>query len=283
VRLVLICVFAFAALAAPAHALQIFGEVDANGDPVVYAGQSVTWQACLGSACRAFDADTWQAGETAPGTVFTARAGSEAASLPGWGGRLGATSAPALGGHAVVGGTVWPVAAKWSGGWGGERDDLRVEACKQAVCRTLAAPEWVFHGKRAVVIGRDVAGWSLRVVDRRRNASEVRPQVLITDPGDVPPLAAGPLVALSPAVGVSGATLRKHAMRTKRGIVVGHAACAKTCTVKLRVSQGRHTFRRSLRGHGTIALQLARTLRRGTLRVKVTIDGHAAASGRVKL
>src|SRR3954454_14475758 len=107
------CVLAFAVLAAPAHALEIFTEADASGDPIVYATGShapVSWQACLGSDCRSFAGDAWHASETAAGTVFTAYAGAEAASVSGWRGRIAAASAPALGGSAVVGGT-------WCGRW----------------------------------------------------------------------------------------------------------------------------------------------------------------------
>src|SRR3954452_10105070 len=117
------CALAFALLAAPAHALEIFTEADANGDPVVYATGShepVSWQACLGSDCRFFQGAIWHPGETAAGTVFTAYAGAQGASVAGWRGRIAATSAPALGGNAGDGGTVSRLAAGWTGGWGGE-------------------------------------------------------------------------------------------------------------------------------------------------------------------
>jgi hypothetical protein len=299
VRLVLTLVLAFATLAAPAHALEIFSEVDANGDPVVYATQPVSWRACVATDCRTFEGDIWHAGESPPGTVFTAYAGTDGASLSGWGGRIAATAPPALGGTPVVGGYVWPLAATWSGGWGGELDDLRVEACKDGACRTLSAPDWVFGHQDLVKLGPELAGWSLHVADRRRNPSEFRPQVVITDPGEVPPLAAGPLVAASPEVPVTTVTapdpkpfdpgplaiLRKRAMHSKHGLLVGSVACPQTCSITLRVSDGRHTFTRALHGHGIIPLRLARSAkpRRGTLRVKVTINGRAATSGRLKL
>src|SRR3954462_6795338 len=297
----------FAVLAAPPHPLEIFTEADANGDPIVYATGShapVFWQACLGSDCRSFQGDAWHPGETAAGTVFTAYASGEGASVSGWRGRIAATSAPALGGNAVVGGTVWPVAAVWSGGWSGELDDLRVEAGKAATGRTLSAPDWV-SGERdgAVVLGPDVAGWSLHVADRRRNRLEVRPQIFISDPGEVPPLNPGPLVAVSPSTDVAAPTvsapdvkpgapplipgplvaLRKRASRTRSGVVVGSAACPQRCTLRLTVSDGRHRFTRTLSGRGVIALTLARSAkpRRGTLRVKVSVNGRAAASARL--
>src|SRR3954465_16003715 len=119
------CVMAFALLAGPAHALEIEQEVDLAGDPVVLATagtEPISWRACVGMDCRTFDGHIWPAGETAPGTVFTATAGGESASAPAWGGRVTATDLPALAGDAVVGGSVRPVAAHWTGGWGDEVD-----------------------------------------------------------------------------------------------------------------------------------------------------------------
>src|SRR5262249_39033488 len=156
VRLILAGLLAFLVLAAPARALDVYEEVDANGDPVVSATGTkdpISWQACLAQDCRAFNGAIWRAGETPAGTVFTATAGAESASTPAWGGRIKATAAPSLTGTFVVGGTVKPVAAQWSGGWGTELDDLRVEACYDATtCRTLSAPDWIKGGDGSVVL-----------------------------------------------------------------------------------------------------------------------------------
>ncbi len=314
-RLFLLSLLAFVSFAAPAHALQIVKEIDSDGDPLLYApGDNVTWQACLGADCWSTDGNTLHAGDNAAGTVFTATAGGESASTPAWGGRVSAPDFPTIAGNAVVGGTVHPVAAHWTGGWGNEVDDLRIEACRVTVCRTISAPDWVSGGARdgSVTIGPELAGTTLRVADRRRNLNEVRPMVVYTDPGDVPTLSPAQLVlfgATSPFIDASdvppvfptvsapdvapldpffsqpSAILRKRAIRSKSGLIVGMAACRKTCAIRLSVDDGHHTFTRSWRDHGKVTLALSRSAkpRKGTLRVKVTADGKTLANGRVKL
>ena len=269
-RLFLIFVLAFSVLAAPAHALDLVTEIDANGDPLVSATEPVTWSTGATGV-------TIAPGEQPEGTVFTATtAGGETASTAPWGGRVTMASPPSLVGTAAVGETVKPVAATWKGGWGTEVDDLRIEACfNPTTCFTVSAPDWIDGGDGSVVLAPDTATWMLRVADRRRNRNEVRPTVVYTDPSQITPLTPGPLVAYSafsaptayppPATPTVSApdiapldptftqpmvVFRKRALRRASGLVVGSVACPKACVIKLSVSDARHTFTRTFSGQG---------------------------------
>jgi hypothetical protein len=217
---------------------------------------------------------------------------------------------PALEGTPRVGETVRAVAATWDGGVG---DDLRIDACRDEAatrCETLAAPDWEFETKRdgTVVIGAKYAGWYLRVANWREDQGDVRPAVIYDRAVDVPVLTAGPRVAFSGLVGpvvkvdapyvkpaepVTGVpsppaapkppvvTLYRTARRDARGIAVGSVTCSTPCTAQYTVSDGRRTLRRSRVGSGTLVLKAK--VRKGTLKVSVSVDALAPVAGRVRL
>lgn len=286
---------AFTLLTAPAQAQDVLHAADANGDPVIGFGDTVL-----------------RPGETPAGTVFALNG---VRSKP-WGGRIALATPPSLQGALRVGETVRAVAGTWSGGWGDELDELRIEACQDETatrCETLAAPAWEYETPRdgTAVIAAKYAGWYLRAADRRRDRFEVSVTMIYDRASDVPTLTAAPRVALTPLAGpvttVSAphvkpeepavtpptvtvqpttakpprVALYRTARRAKRTITVGRVACAAPCTVKFTVSDGCRTYRRTRTGSGP--LTLTAKPRKGTLRIEVTIDGGATTVGRVKL
>jgi hypothetical protein len=134
-----------AILAAPAAAHAQRAEIsqqlfDGHGDPLLAANSvpygrkgTTHWYACPAQAtCTPVaprEAYELVPGPTAAGTRFELTLDSrghrtEAFSHP-WLGRVTAVSPPVLSGTAAVGATVSASAATWTGGWGGEFEELR--------------------------------------------------------------------------------------------------------------------------------------------------------------
>lgn len=188
------CVLAWFVLpaAASAQTARISQQVfDPQGDPLLTANPSpdgakgeVTWPICSpGSGpCRlAAPGPVLTPGEQPAGTTFLASVefegqASSDTSDP-WLGRVTATAPPRLEGKPVVGKTVTPSAATWTGGWGGEYEDLRVQACRTATaqrCKSLTAP--LFFEQAAdpsATIPARYAGWYLFAADQRLPADSV--------------------------------------------------------------------------------------------------------------
>jgi hypothetical protein len=82
-----------------------------------------------------------------------------------WRGQVRANRRPRVRGIAQVGAWVAAEPARWSGGWGVERHDLRLEACRRRYgrCHTVAAPLYV--GPSRVQLSPDLAGWYLHAAD----------------------------------------------------------------------------------------------------------------------
>ena len=120
---------------------------------------------------------------------------------------------------------------------------------------------------------------------------------LLSGPSPLP--TAGPLAAVSAPAGPVAAppttttiveqgpivTLRRRAVRRGGRVTVARLFCAARCAVKLSVSDGRRTLRRTLQVRGSVPLSILRgkRLRAGLLRVRVTVDGRQVAAGRVRL
>ncbi len=140
------------------YSVSIQAVFDREGNPLLVANFSPNgalaaprWSICPPASkgtCR--PARTGQLLEPGPepaGTRFlaTARyAGRTYRASVVWRGQVHATSAPGLLGLIREGDIVTPVPAEWTGGWGGEQDQLGVEACATrggARCRMLGGGE----------------------------------------------------------------------------------------------------------------------------------------------
>ena len=176
-RVLLIAVVAAAVLPGVARAQQaaITQRVfDLDGNPQLVANPTpdgtkgtVSWAICRPAApsCDAAGSESvLEPGPQPAGTVFEASVDYGAQRTtdrsPAWGGRVTATTRPALAGHARVGRRVRARKARWTGGWGDESDLLLVQAC-----RTKTARHCVILAPRA--IPRRYRGWYVFAVDRR--------------------------------------------------------------------------------------------------------------------
>lgn len=166
---------------------------DAAGDPVpavgMYpdgAGSAIHWSMCAPpdtTVCVRLATANGAAkpGPEPAGTVFTMTASYQGKTYTGsetWHGEIRPVVAPVLRGGARVGSRVTPAAASWSGGWGSERDQLGVEACRTTAgtgCVMLSGGPQECpgpHEPTAAVIGPWFTGWYVFAIDAR-NPSEV--------------------------------------------------------------------------------------------------------------
>jgi hypothetical protein len=205
----------------------------------------------------------------------------------------------------VVGGTVTPVAARWSGGWGDEHTTVAVIACSQRTggeCELLTHPNGQANfGAHERGIRDKHLGWFLIPVEYR-SARDRDPYVV---PSPIPPgaptsfptpnaLAAvgtpvGPVVSPEVIEVVGGekpsVSVRNPVRRVGRRVVLGSVTCPARCAVMLRVVDGRRTITRRMRVRGTaqLAILRGRLLRPGRLRIRVDVDGKTVVTGRVRL
>lgn len=109
----------------------------------------IAWSSCPGGgpACSPYPfqprtVPALNAGDSTPGTVFEAQAnvagqGVTARSRP-YLGRVHWTEPPGIDGRIRANGFVWPVPAKWNGGWGNERSYPQLQV-SEALHRLVAA------------------------------------------------------------------------------------------------------------------------------------------------
>lgn len=129
---------------APGYGVQIQAVFSAAGNPVLVANfvpngalATAHWSICPPSAQSTCSVAASRHGAltTGPepaGTRFVARAryaGRTYSTAVTWQGSVQALSAPGLAGSAREGAVVDPRPAQWTGGWGGEFDQLGIEAC----------------------------------------------------------------------------------------------------------------------------------------------------------
>jgi hypothetical protein len=280
--------------------------VDAQGDPqlVVYAGGSggsgsVEWSTCPPDSAVCIAAGAWQtstggstftAGPTAAGTVLRADGtweGQPIAFRATWLGTVTAVAPPVFRGRAIAGTRVQATPGSWSGGWGDERSDVRVQACKTRearTCQTVVAAGEAADG--AVTVNARYTGWYLFAVDIRK-AREVVPYPMpaVALPLFHWPVAPGQTIAFSAPVGpVVGPTaaLRRRALYRDGRPQLGTVRCpAVACTAVVRVRHGATTRTQTLTVTGTETIAPRLRLRPGAWRVSVTIDGVRAAQRRV--
>jgi hypothetical protein len=276
---------------------------DALGDPELFLSSPgawpVHWERCAGVVCTPLPAAAYvpgdprltaRPGETAPATVFEAvpEGGGTIARVPPWTGRLTATAAPVLTGSPIVGAIVDAQPATWSGGWEGASNVRRtVVAC--------TGPQggecWTLDENNAVVSERWL-GWYLFAVEARLLDPDFAPHAY-PEPQPSGPLAGAAAVAVSAPSGPvafppappprATARLRKKALHTRAGLVVGSVRCPQRCRVRLTVADGRRNEKRTFSFAGTKTLSVpGKHLHRRPLKVWVEVDGRIVASGKVR-
>lgn len=199
------------------------------------------------------------------GTAFQAyavyRGTTYTATSDPWQGTVAATTPPTLTGVPRVGAVVTPHAGSWTGGWGGEFDLARVEACRTRdgrSCTTISYPH-AFRDRNAARLDARWSGDWLFALDQRYARDTFWAEPGYAWPFGIPPLAVGPTVSRSAPLGpVTGPRLRLRdrplLLRDGR-LLVGRATCARACEVGLRViAAGGHAHRAELRVHGTRSL-----------------------------
>ena len=249
----------------------------------------------------------FEPGAAASGTVFEADLFGVTERSQAWQGQVASTLASTMAGTLAIGGTITPIAGRWSGGWPDDRSVVRLHAC-----RTIAAQGCVHL---AAPISANQVGWYIYSVDTRTAAGDPVPtpppagaayplplpaaNVSISAPAgpiasraeDAPRIVAptgpggGPIPPGTTKPKAAKVTLRKRALRAGRRVTVGSVTCATRCRVRLSVGDGRRTLKRTLSVRGTTRLTILNgsKLRKNVrLRVTVTVDGKRLATGRVR-
>lgn len=302
-----------------AHASDGRWQLTPTGDPVLWISQihyvrmqapgHPEWRICPpNEACRPIGGtENWvEPGETAPGTVFESdfidATGTKTERSPAWQGRVALVAPPGIAGDLRVGGSARPTPASWSGGWGDELGTPLVYACPgigRTNCELLAGSGGfsVYGTGERALLDRH-AGWYVYAIEYRsaRDRDPMGPLASPLPPGPAPLPAASALLAVSEPAGPVAApqtiaeqgpivTLRRSAVRRGARVTVARLFCAARCAVKLSVSDGRRTLRRTLHVRGSVPLSIlhGKRLRPSLLRVRVSVDGRQVAAGRVRL
>ena len=178
-----------------------------------------------------------------------------------WQGRVQAVSAPALRGIAREGRVVNPLPARWTGGWGGEFDQLGVEACATASgtrCRMLGGGELGCPDNTSRPRLRGwFTGWYLFALDARLAKDDACAGTGYFANADLPPWEVSETVVRSPAVakitGPPRPTSRflRPAVLKKGTLYVARVRCVTRCTVLLDVGTGSSGASRRFSFRGT--------------------------------
>ena len=284
----------------------------ANPVPDGGKGRIVAWRTCAPDvACQSVSVDddrSLEPGDVPAQTVFEADAVADegtvttARSKP-WLGRVTASAPPAVAGTPAVGRLVRPVPASWVGGWQGDGDLLKLEACKDVAgerCETLSAQGEdppVCPGA-AAVLGRRYAGWWVRAVDHRISAQSAFAGVGYSAARFIPIAKPSRISVPSELVGPvkTGGGAFEECVRPRiqilrrvrhapRSIVFATVACTTTCDVQLRLRETRRTIKRrfELTGDGEVTLPSRTRLAGRTVAVRVVVNGRRSAQRRVHL
>jgi hypothetical protein len=284
----------------------------ANPTPDGGKGKIVAWRICaLGAPCQSIavnDDRSLAPGDVAAQTVFEADALADdgtmttARSKP-WLGRVTASAPPTVAGTPAVGQLIRPVPASWAGGWQGDDDLLKLEACKDAAgekCETVSAQGEdppVCPGA-AAVLGRRYEGWWLRAVDRRISAQSAFAGVGYSAARFIPIAKPSRVTVRSELVGPiqrgDGAfrecvrpriQILRRVRQTPRAIVFATIACTTTCDVQLRLRDTRRTIKRHLEftGSGEVTLPSRTGIAGRTVHIRVIVNGRHSAQRRVRL
>lgn len=310
----LVCGALAAAAVAPGHTLRVAAtrysvEIQAvfnrAGDPLLVAnfspdGSLATphWSICrpdAGGRCTAAAKNqVLRPGPEPAGTRFlaTARyAGRTYSAAVTWNGRVQALTLPSLGGIPREGGVVDPLPGQWNGGWGGEFDQLGVEACATASgtrCRMLGGGELGCPDNSSPTPLRGwFTGWYLFALDARLPRDGACAGTGYIANADLPLWRIGPTVTRSAALGQITGPPRPSVKILRRGVVahgtlyVARLRCPTRCTVLLEV-QGtlygalRHFAFRGVRRLGVRAAAVSR----GPVTVSLHVDDSPGLQGR---
>jgi hypothetical protein len=288
--------------------------LDAHGDPrlVVYDPDGgsgwVDWTTCPAGGAPCFGARPWQVsngtwagetfspGPTSAGAVFRGDGTWDAqpvAFRATWLGTVTAVAPPVFRGRAIVGTKVTATPGSWSGGWGDERDVVRVQACRTRDardCESLTTGN-VKTGEptdATPTVTPRHTGWYLFAVDERR-PREVVPYAMTLELvlGPLRPLQPGPTVAFSAPVGpVIGPTavLRRRALYRDGRPLLGRVRCpVVACTAQVAVRHGARQRTETLHVTGSTTIEPRPGLRPGRWRVSVIVDGEVVAQRRVEI
>jgi hypothetical protein len=284
-------------------AVQIQAVFGKAGDPVVIANFNGArlpprWTICKpGLACdhlKQTHRSSLVSGPEPAGTVFvasdTAGGHTYSASVT-WHGRVRALAPPRLLGPAKFGAHVSVAAGRWTGGWGGESDQLGVEACttrSATGCIVLSGGQFGCPGPPPnATVGGWLPGMFLFAYDLRIARDAACAGVGYSYPGAIPPWPAQQIVSRSaPAGPVAGPPAPKVAIlstaRVRRGrMLVAGVHCSTACHVWLDVFDGQTTSsaRVTVTGSATVGVPHAQ-LQPGSLTVRLHVDDGPTISGR---
>lgn len=285
--------------------VQIQAVFDPTGDPFVIAnfngaGLPPRWTICSpapNSTCdhlKQTHRSSLRSGPEPAGTVFVASdiaGGHTYTARITWHGRVRALAPPRLLGPARFGAQVTVAAGRWTGGWGGEFDQLGVEACRTRAatgCVVLSGGQYGCPGEPPnATVGGWLPGMFLFAYDLRIPRDQACAGVGYSYPGAIPPWPAQQIVARSgPAGPVTGppapkvsilGTARVHRSR----MLVAAVHCSTTCHVWLNVFDGQTSSgaRVTVTGSATVGVPRAH-LQPGPLRVSLHVDDGPGISGR---
>lgn len=289
-----------------AYGVDIQAVFDRRGDPVLVANfapdgslAEPSFSVCPpdGGGCTPAESTDreLQPGSEPAGSVFEASAtfkGHVYSSSVTWRGTVTALGPPELAGAATVGARVIPVAGRWAGGWGGESDQLGVEACRTAngtQCRQLGGGELGCPDQSSRPrIGNWYTGWYLFAIDARMPADGICAGTGYSTNADLP------LWKLSATVQRSAASARvvgppapKVAILSRariRGhrVLVARVTCVARCAVSVTAMGADGSFasgRQSVLGSAAIGVNRRRRIVPGKLRIAVHVGGSPAIVG----
>jgi hypothetical protein len=197
------------------------------------------------------------------GTVFQLAAtyqGRTYASSLTWGGSIGVAAPPALSGHTRYGAIVTGGAARWTGGWGTELDELGIEACRSvratgcvmlsgeelrcspSGCGSLGGVTGPIKRPNRARVGNWYTGWYLFALDAHLGENESG-LVGYSSPAAIPPWPTNATVIRSGPYGpVSGPPSPRvrflaHARTHGSQVTVASVRCAVRCHVWITVSR----------------------------------------------
>lgn len=301
---------------------QAQGYLSAAGDPETdvnaypgNAAQASDWSMCVPGAKKcvriASAAGITDPGPQPAGTAFRFSAtwhGRAYAASVRWRGALRVTTAPALIGMPRFGATVTARAARWSGGWGTEIDELGIEACRTARatgCVMLTGDALQCSGHGCGILGEvagteqapDYArvgnwytGWYLFALDAHLS-DNVHDAVGYESPAAIPPWPRNGIIVHSrpygPVIGPQRPKIDFLSRAQMHGgrVLVATVQCAVSCPVAVSVIL-RHAEadqRNQWSAHqvikGTGAVRVSGPLPPGQVNVTVQVGNGPAVTG----
>ena len=296
-------------LASDADGKPIFWEPYINPD---VPGTTEVFRCPSASACEttplAEYSDQWghpriSMSSTVPGDFFEVRFTPDDSGAvvtvrtPVWVNNVTRSAAPAVVGQPIIGQMVSLAPGVWQDGWSypwrNVVEDV-LAACPDATgkdgCFAVAVgadsvaldPRWEGYYLFAISSGASGTGGGSAIPPFAGGVYPVHPA--LGPPVGLVSAPVGPIVHPSPPVAAptvvkaaATASIRARALRAKGRLSVGRVTCPVKCTVKLMVSGGGKTLKRTTTVTGTKALTIPR--RRGALHVRVDVDGKRLASG----